>query len=360
MNVRITISNQTVKGIQTRLIGAYNRGDKRLIRKISVLLEVIESDGDIERVSHKWQISAAIVYEWLRALIQDGVESLKYQRKGGRAPKLSRAQKKALCQWLDGDPQAAGFESGCWNSLLVQELIRREFKVLYNRNYVCQLLRQLDYTFQKAKFVSDHHDEHARQTWKSEVWPSILKRAKRRRAMILFGDEASFPQWGTLSYTWSRRGQQPKVKTSGIRKAYKVFGLIDYFSGRFFHKSITGKFNSVTYQSFLCDVMSKTAKHIFLVQDGARYHVSKAMQKFFRQHIKRITLCQLPSYSPDLNPIEYLWRNVKGEATHNKYFPGFDDLMVSVDKALAYFSKQRKLVKHLFDAYCFEEGFAAV
>jgi hypothetical protein len=36
----------------------------------------------------------------------------------------------------------------------------------------------------------------------------------------------SFAQWGSLSYTWAPKGQQPEVLTSGKRKAYQVFGLI--------------------------------------------------------------------------------------------------------------------------------------
>ncbi len=44
----------------------------------------------------------------------------------------------------------------------------------------------------------------------------------------------AFAQWGSLAYTWAVRGQQPVVKTGGKRKGYKVFGLIEYFTGRLF------------------------------------------------------------------------------------------------------------------------------
>ena len=50
------------------------------------------------------------------------------------------------------------------------------------------------------------------------------------------------------------------------------------------------------------------------------------MQEFFAAHADRLTRYQLPSYSPDFNPIEYLWRNVKNDATHLKYFADFADL----------------------------------
>lgn len=357
MNMRITVSRQTVKVMSQRLRCAYERGDTRLVRRISALLEVLAAEPAVRAVSAKWDISPACVYEWITELMVNGVESLTYQRKGGRRPKLTPSQKKHLCAMLDAGPQQAGFENGCWSSLLVQELIRRECGgVVYNRTYVCELLKQLGYSFQKAKFVSDHFDELARAEWMSSRFPAIVQAATQRGAMILFGDEASFPQWGTLSYTWARRGEQPQIKTSGKRKAYKTFGLIDYFTGRFFHHAITGKFNAQSYQAFLTSVLARTDQHIYLVQDGAKYHTSKAMKTFFERHAQRITVCQLPSYSPDFNPIEYLWRKVKTLATHNQYFPHFEKLIESVDTALHYFAKRAKLVKRLFRVYCAQSG----
>jgi hypothetical protein len=114
--------------------------------------------------------------------------------------------------------------------VLVAELIQQEFDVVYNRFYVGTLLKNRatpfsrGYSFQKAQVVSDHLDEARRQTWLEAVWPQLLQQAKRKKALILFVDEASFAPWGSLSYTWARRGHTPLVKTSGKRKAYKVFG----------------------------------------------------------------------------------------------------------------------------------------
>ena len=134
-------------------------------------------------------------------------------------------------------------------------------------------MKNLGYSFQKAQFVSDHLDPQKRTAWLQEVWPRLLQQAKRRKALILFGDEAAFAQWGSLSYTWSRCGQTPLVKTSGKRKADKVcgkrkadkvfgvfgvFGAIEFFSGRLFYQGIEGRFNSASYQAFLNSVLSQT------------------------------------------------------------------------------------------------------
>jgi len=56
----------------------------------------------------------------------------------------------------------------------------------------------------------------------------------------------------SLTYTWAKRGQQPVVKTSGTLRGYKVFGLIDYFTGRFFCKGHDkGRLNSESYEVFM-------------------------------------------------------------------------------------------------------------
>jgi DDE superfamily endonuclease len=117
--------------------------------------------------------------------------------------------------------------------------------------------------------------------------------------LILFEDEASFAQWGSLSYTWARRGRQPEVPTSGKRKGYKVFGAIEYFSGRLFFQGIEGRFNSESYQTFLQRIMAQTTKHLFLIHDGARYHTSASTKAFLAAYRARITEHPLPSYSPD-------------------------------------------------------------
>ena len=103
-------------------------------------------------------------------------------------------------------------------------MIFARFGVYYNVFYIAQLLKNLGFSYQKAAFVSDHLNEQKRQEWRTTTWPQILRRAKARKALLLFGDEASFPQWGTLTYTWARRGQQPQVKTSASAKAIKSSG----------------------------------------------------------------------------------------------------------------------------------------
>jgi transposase len=356
VSIRIQLSRATVKDLHHRLQQAYRRDDARLVRRITVLIDRLVHHVPVAMVCERWGLSPACLYAWQKAFLLRGLDSWAYRHSGGRPPKLTPRQKKRLVELIDAGPLVVGFETACWNAVLLRVLIWREFGVLYNRHYVCTLLQNLGFSFQKARFVSDHLDAAKRLAWLEEKWPSILRAATRGKGLILFEDEASFAQWGSLSYTWARRGQQPEVPTSGKRKGYKVFGALEYFSGRLFYQGIEGRFNSESYQAFLQRILDQTQEHVFLIHDGARYHTSASTQAFLLAHSDRLTAHPLPSYSPDYNPIEYLWKKTKQRATHNKYFKEFAVLTVSVDKALTYFATHPEEVLGLFGRYCEESG----
>ena len=133
---------------------------------------------------------------------------------------------------------------------MMQDLVQRRFGVAYHPHSLATLLHNLGFSYQKARFVSDHLNEAKRLEWRRTKWPKMVHHARQRKALLLFGDEASCAQWGSLSYTWAPTGEHPEVPTSGKRKGYKVFGLIDSFSGRLFYKGHEGRFNSETLWPF--------------------------------------------------------------------------------------------------------------
>lgn len=347
---RITFSKSNVKRFQQELDKAYKRGDKRTIRHLSVLL-MIGSNVALATILSIWNVSQQTVYNGLNDFMVCQFNSLDYQNGPGRPPRLTKSQKRDLSKWIEAGPEACGYPTGCWTSVLIQDLIYQKFDVMYNRFYVCELLGNLGFSFQKARFISDHLDEEARQHWMKKDFPRILKQAKQLGASVYFGDEASFALWGSLSYTWGRRGRQPLVKTTGLRKGYKVFGAIEFFSGRLVYQGTEERFQSHSYQAFLLHLLSQVSSKVILIQDGARYHTSKATREFFEQHKDRLIVHQLPSYSPDYNPIEYLWKKVKTAATHNRYFHEFVKLIASVDKALDVLSTQANEILHLMGVY---------
>lgn len=361
MNIRISANRHLRKELLTRFDEAVRKNRVRLAKRIMVILDVLDGIS-FEDAAERFGLDLRTVSDYVFQFILRRMDSLVYRRPPGRPSKLTKSQRKELCDLIDAGPEVAGYQCGCWTTALIQQMIEEHFGIEYNIHYVAELLKTLKYSYQKARFVSDHLDQVAEKqaTWMSEEWPAILRQAQEKGATILFGDEASFAQWGSLSYTWSRQGKQPTVKTSGKRCAYKVMGLIDYFSGAFFFKTMEkGRFNSDTYTTFLEEVLAKTSQHLILIQDGARYHTSKVMQEFFTAHTDRLTIQQLPAYSPDFNPIEFLWRNIKKQATHLRYFPTFQDLTQAVDEKLQLFAGLPDSILALMGKYCSSLGTAS-
>jgi len=350
MDIRIRLTRSSHQSVTERLQCAYHSGELRVIKRIHALLGIIAGQSPKE-VAELLHLNEQTVCAYVTAFLLHGLDSLRYHRPPGRPAKLTQTQRKALAAMLSAGPEAAGYPTGCWTTLLIQDLILRHFGVTYHPHYLCELLDRLGFSFQKARFVADHLDEAGRTAWQQQTWPEVWRLAQQQNALILFGDEASFGQWGSLSYTWAPKGQQPTVMTSGRRKAYKIFGLIDYLSGRLFWQGLTGRFNSETYAAFLMAVLAQTHQPIILIQDGARYHTSRAMRAFFAAHADRLFVFQLPAYSPDLNPIEALWKKVRKHATHLKYFAKFDQLVQAVASTLTNFSELPEEILALMGRY---------
>ena len=130
-HIRIRVSKATVNELVKALQKAYKSGDARMIRRIAVLLDFSRGEA-VESIAARHGVSPSSIYEWIKKLLIEGVAGLKPEWKGGRPPKLTKNQKKALGEMIDAGPEAAGFRSGCWNSAMIQELIHQRFGSVYN------------------------------------------------------------------------------------------------------------------------------------------------------------------------------------------------------------------------------------
>jgi transposase len=235
---------------------------------------------------------------------------------------------------LDEGPVKAGCSGAGWRSPRIQQLI-------YDRcggfDHVCsmaQWLQNVGLSSQKAAVVSDHLDAHNRQGWRTTTWPQIRRRAKERQARRLWGDAVSCPPWGTRPSPWARRGQQPQGKTAGKRKGDNVFGLLASFTGHFCYQGQDGRLNAAASIAFRRRVLAPTTQPMILRQDGAKDQTSAETQALFVQQTARLQVVQLPTYAPDSNPIEKLWKKSKQQDTPLHYCPTFEALTEQVEQAL--------------------------
>ena len=92
--MRIQLSHATVKALQSRLQHAYQRDEVRLVRRTTVLLDLLVHHVPVEVLCAQWGLSPACLSGWRQAFLLRGMDSLVSRHGGGRRPQLTAKQKK--------------------------------------------------------------------------------------------------------------------------------------------------------------------------------------------------------------------------------------------------------------------------
>jgi len=123
----------------------------------------------------------------------------------------------------------------------------------------------------------------------------------------------------------------PIVLQEPTRFHTSVFGAVNVKNGQFVYQ-VKDIFNAVTFLEFLEYLLSfrTDSKIIYLILDNSRYHHAKLLQPWLDEHKDELILDFLPPYSPQLNPIERVWKQTRLKATHNRYFPNLHSLVDAV------------------------------
>lgn len=147
-------------------------------------------------------------------------------------------------------------------------------------------------------------------------------------------DEVHFQRHSTLTRMWSFKGQQPRVLSASTREKVGYFGALNLKTGRLLTQE-AATFNSETFGDFVHYLLRHTRAKLYLILDNAPWHRARALKEFFLQHPQRLERIFLPSYSPELNPIERVWRITRRQVTHNRYFSSTDDLRIALNHQFA-------------------------
>lgn len=160
--------------------------------------------------------------------------------------------------------------------------------------------------------------------------------------ILVFQDEVHFQIQTTITSAWHKKGSKPKVKSFPGRSKVSYSGFIIPDTGELFTNNLV-VFNYETtiasIRSFLKSSPVQEGKKYVIVMDNAPWH-KKAYRLIVTEKKDEYAdirdsadFLLLPPYSPDLNPIEQVWRITRRENTHNIFFPSIDALKAVVDSA---------------------------
>ncbi len=148
-------------------------------------------------------------------------------------------------------------------------------------------------------------------------------------------DEVHFQQHGSRCRMWvAPEETDPVLKHEPTRRKVGYFGAVRLRDGKFVYTREDGKFNGETFYHFLKKLRKascQSGRKVIVISDNARYHHAKLHEKYREDCASRFSLDFLPPYSPDLNPIERVWKLTRRCCTHNVYFPTLGGIADAVE-----------------------------
>lgn len=129
--------------------------------------------------------------------------------------------------------------------------------------------------------------------------------------------------------------KEPILYHAPTRKSAGYFGAVRLRDGKLVCQREENRFNGETYAAFLRKlhgVACRSGRQAVVLADNVRYHHARLHEAWRREHRRTLRCLFLPAYSPDLNPIERVWKITRRLCVHNRYFPQLRDLLRAVDE----------------------------
>jgi len=294
------------------------------------------------------KLSDKIIYLWLRVFDQEGLRGLREKKAPGRQSFLDDKQKKQVRRWIIGkSPTQWGLDFGLWTRQIVAELILREFNISLSLASVSNLLCELEITPQRPLYRAKERNETAISNWLKNILPQIIKRAKKKGATLLFLDEAGVRSDNHGGRTWGRKGKTPIVKVVGRKQSINAISAVGP-RGEFWWDTYKGRFNSDVMIEMLKKLMRNRKKPVILVLDNYSVHTSKKVTNYILSLKGRLTLEFLPSYAPECNPDELVWRQTKSHELTRHPLKQDECLELRVRTILGSIAEKPKLVRSFF------------
>jgi len=164
-------------------------------------------------------------------------------------------------------------------------------------------------------------------------------------------DEVHFQQHGSRCRMWiAPEITDPVVFHQPTRKSVGYFGAVRLRDGKFAYHREGHKFNAETFLVFLKQLKQTTCRsgrRVVVILDNARYHHGKLHKDWRALHCEQFQLHYLPPYSPELNPIERVWKLTRRKCLHNVHFEELSQVTHAVENQFTIWSKPNQALRQL-------------
>jgi transposase len=273
----------------------------------------MEAGKSPDEIAEIMNVGRSTVFEWRQKYREGGLAALSTKFASGRPTTLSDQQMMRLYALIEGtDPRQYSFSAALWTRQIVRDLIRQQFRVAVSLVTVGRILKKLGMSPQRPLYRAYQQDPDKDEAWKRETYPAIRAEATEVGGSIFFADEAGLRTDHHAGRTWAPVGRTPVVTATGQRVGINMISAITP-SGQVRFQLVEGNFTAAKFIEFCKRLLNDATAPVFLIVDGHPAHRAKAVKDYVASTDGRLRLFFLPSYSPELNPDEWVWKNVKND-----------------------------------------------
>lgn len=163
-------------------------------------------------------------------------------------------------------------------------------------------------------------------------------------------DEVHFQQHGSRCRMWvPPELKDPVLLHHPTRKSVGYFGAVHLADGRFVYRRESERFNAASFAAFMEELsrQRRCGQRMVVIADNAKYHHGRLHQAWREAQAETFALEFLPPHSPELNPIERVWKLTRRLCLHNRYFPTLEAVIQAVERTLARWQLGNPILRRL-------------
>jgi transposase len=276
-------------------------------------VQLMENGYSPDAVADMLGVGRSSVFSWQQKYRKEGLAALSTKFASGRPTTLSDQQMIQLYSLIVGrDPRQFSFGVALWTRKLIAELIVQKFGVRLSLPTVGRILKKLGMSAQRPLYRAYQQDPAKVLAWKRQTYPTIRAEAAAAGATIFFADEAGVRTDHHGGRTWAPVGRTPVVIATGERKSVNMISAVSP-GGEIHFDVFEGGMNAARFIEFCTKLVHDCPTPVFLIVDGSSVHTAKLVKEYVLSTEGRLTLFFLPPYSPELNPDEWVWKNIKND-----------------------------------------------